>query len=70
MLLARDKHLLGIAYGKGLFVAVGINGTILTSKDGISWTRQKLEIGHPNDVACGNGRFVAVGYHGIIFTSP
>src|SRR5688572_3023097 len=34
----------GVAYGKGLFVAVGDNlppnGTLLTSPDGLTWTRR------------------------------
>jgi hypothetical protein len=32
------KRLWGVAYGNGLFVAVGEDGTILTSRDGVSWT--------------------------------
>jgi hypothetical protein len=28
----------GVAYGNGLFVAVGDFGTILTSPDGVNWT--------------------------------
>lgn len=30
----------GLAYGNGVFVAVGYNRTILTSSDGLSWTAQ------------------------------
>jgi hypothetical protein len=34
--------LYGVTYGNGLFVAVGGSGTILTSPDGVSWTRASL----------------------------
>jgi hypothetical protein len=50
---------------------VGWNGTILTSPDGVNWTRRTS--GTSNNlsrVAYGNGTFVAVGWHGTILTSP
>jgi hypothetical protein len=58
-----------IAYGNGVFVAVGnTNGStrnhILTSSDGISWTRISLQQQNCNDwqsVTYGKGLFVAVG---------
>jgi hypothetical protein len=30
----------GVTYGNGLFVAVGEDGTILTSPDGVTWTQR------------------------------
>ena len=57
-------------YGKGLLVAVGWDGTILTSPDGVSWTARAS--GTSNwllGVAHGNGLFVAVGDGGAILTS-
>ena len=60
----------------GLFVAVGDEGTILTSPDGTDWTSPSLDTPHAfEDVAFGDGFFVAVGVHpdtldGVIFTSP
>ncbi|KOX88937.1 hypothetical protein BVI061214_02360 [Thermus aquaticus] len=63
--------LFGVTYGKGLFVAVGAKGTILTSRDGVSWTLRNS--GTSRDlfgVAYGNGRFVVVGEDGTILTSP
>ena len=52
----------GIAYGNGLFVAVGIYGTIITSPDGITWTqRTSGTSNHLKRIAYGNGLFVAVG---------
>jgi hypothetical protein len=35
-----------VAYGNGLFVAVGPGGTILTSLDGVNWTRQTPPTGN------------------------
>jgi hypothetical protein len=64
-------HLRGITYGNGLFVAVGSDGTILTSPDGINWMARTS--GTSNGligVAYGNGLFVAVGEDGAILTSP
>jgi len=61
---------------KGLFVAVGDNGTILTSPDGTTWTQRTSPPGpfgarvHLYDVTYGNGLFVAVGDNGTILTSP
>jgi hypothetical protein len=52
----------GVTYGNGLFVAVGDDGTILTSPDGVNWTAADLGDGQPlYGVAYGNGLFVAVG---------
>jgi photosystem II stability/assembly factor-like uncharacterized protein len=62
---------------KGLFVAVGDNGTILTSPDGTTWTQRTSPPSpfgarvHLYDVTYGNGLFVAVGGdNGTILTSP
>ena len=60
------------------FVAVGDNGTILTSSDGTTWTKVtatytsdngSTENPYFNDVTYGNGTFVAVNPNGIILTS-
>src|SRR4051812_13100386 len=65
-----------VAYGAGQWVAVGEQGTILTSPDGATWTprtsgfptRWLVGVGYgtPN----GNGLWVAVGESGLILTSP
>jgi hypothetical protein len=76
--------LYGVAYGNGTFVAVGgyfdyygfsdymsSASTILTSTDGVNWTRRTS--GTDNrllGVTYGNGLFVAVGKDGTILTSP
>ncbi len=61
----------GIAYGAGLFVAVGGGGMIRTSANGTSWAPQVS--GTTNEfkaVAFANGIFVAVATGGKIATSP
>ena len=59
-----------MTYGNGRFVAVGEDGTILTSPDGVSWTRRTSGTSNRLEgVAYGNGLFVAVG-GGTILTSP
>lgn len=50
-----------VAYGNGVWVAVGQGGFIATSPDGKKWTKRSAGIKRDfNDVAYGNGRFVAV----------
>jgi hypothetical protein len=52
-------------------VAVGKDGTILTSPDGVSWTARTSGTSKSlSGVAYGNGTFVAVGGGGAILTSP
>jgi photosystem II stability/assembly factor-like uncharacterized protein len=75
------SQLNNVAFGnlssQGQFVAVGYNGTILTSPDGSAWTSRTSQ--NPNGTALalslygvtyGNGQFVAVGDFGIILRSP
>ena len=69
-LLPQGNDLAAVAYGKGLLVAVGANGTILTSVDGAAWQERNSET--TNDllgVAYGNGGFVATGVRGTILNS-
>mgnify|MGYP000385046333 CR=1 FL=1 len=62
--------LYGVAYGGGLFVAVGDSGRIWSSPDGITWTDQGLQGSNTlYGVAYGGGLFVAVGNNGQIFSS-
>jgi hypothetical protein len=60
--------LTGVAYGNGLYVAVGYNGEILTSNNGTSWSdlSPTSKPFHYLDVAFGGGAFVAVGADGRI----
>ena len=58
------QDLLDVAYGKGVFVAVGESATILSSPNGRQWTVQAFQTNSANRynaVAFGNGMFVAVG---------
>ncbi len=61
---------LGVIYGNNTFVVVGVNGTILTSSDGISWTSKTSGTNyHLEGVTYGNNTFVVVGEWGTILTS-
>ena len=65
-----DSGLLGIVYGNGLYVAVGLSGKILTSPNGSTWTpRGSGTINPLDEVTYGKGMFVVVGYWGTILTS-
>ncbi len=67
-----NANLYGVAYGGGYYVAVGLggysagSGTILTSKDGQTWTPANYNASDDalRAVAYGNGLFVAVGDNG------
>ena len=62
--LPQGNSLNSIAYGNGIYVAVGSGGTILTSADGVTWTsRTSGTIEDLYGVTYGNGLFVAVGYY-------
>lgn len=52
-----------VAFGNGLYVAVGADATIASSPDGASWTIRRMSTAGMtlNGVAYGDGRFVAVG---------
>jgi|GEM_PF-1186507 len=64
-----------VAYGGGIFVAVGDNGRVFTSTDGADWTPQSSGMaGTLQGVVYGDGKFVAVGlsYAGspyLVYTS-
>ena len=63
--------LVDVAFGKGVFVGVGLHGLRMTSEDGLGWTdRQVGEEGeHINSILWTGDRFVAVG-QGATYTSP
>ncbi len=67
------QSLWGICYGGGQFVAVGDGGTILTSPNGTTWTKQNstttlwlLGVAYSADLKL----YAAVGDQGLILTSP
>ncbi len=67
------RTLSAVTYANGLFVAVG-DGAILTSPDGLAWTRQYSDLGDwPDAITYGDGQFVAIGNSdksGVVLTSP
>lgn len=70
------NDLMCVTYGNDRFVAVGNNGTILTSSDGTTWTQQPLPYSPPSlntvmlsGVAYGGNIFVAVGDKTILTSS-
>ena len=60
----------GVAYGDGLFVAVGYPGTLFTSADATTWTqRESATVNWLNSVAFTKNTFVAGGSFGTILQS-
>jgi hypothetical protein len=56
-------RLTGIVYGNDRFVAIGFEGMILTSTDGVAWSQVYSQTAlYLYSVAYGNGYFVAVGF--------
>ncbi|MSU61074.1 MAG: hypothetical protein EXS31_01555 [Pedosphaera sp.] len=65
------NDLQGVTFFNNSFVASGGAGTILTSKDGVNWSRQKTPTTSLlSSVAPFDGGLVAVGKNGTILTSP
>lgn len=61
----------GVTTSQTLAVAVGDNGAIYTSLNGINWTRRvTLYTDWLKSITFGNGAFVAVGDGGAVLTSP
>jgi hypothetical protein len=59
-----------VAYGNGMFVAVGNEGFLVTSTNGTSWVERNSGTDEClRGVAFGNGLFVAVGYAGVVIAS-
>jgi uncharacterized delta-60 repeat protein len=64
------QNLWSVAWGTGTFVAVGENGTVLTSPDGATWTsRASGTSAWLVGVAFAAGQFVIVGERGTLLTS-
>jgi hypothetical protein len=58
------SKLMAIAYGHGQFVAVGLNGVIVTSGDGVNWVeRQSGTSGPLRSIVFGIGQFEVVGWN-------
>lgn len=66
------NSLFGVTFSNGLFVAVGANGTILSSPNGMNWTARTPSANFSQTlraVTAGGGQFVAVGDNGSIVSS-
>ena len=59
-----------VAASAQTLAAVGDNGAVYTSTDGVSWKRQASLSQWLRGVAFGNGTFIAVGENGLVATSP
>lgn len=58
-----SRGLCGVAYGNGIWVAVGFGNTVLTSTNGSTWTARTGAMAASDWlwIEYGNGQFVAVG---------
>ena len=56
--------------GPSLFAAVGRGGVILTSPDGVTWTRRTSPTTNTLAAVPGGAQFIAAGNAGVIVTSP
>lgn len=69
--IGSSDNLRHIAYGNGSYVAVGANGTVLSSTDSINWTKHNSgSTAQILGVTFGRDMFVAIGVGGLITTSP
>jgi hypothetical protein len=60
-----------LAYGNNFIIAVGMGGQILTSTDGISWTRRISGTTQTlRQIVWNNGIFLSIGTSGTIISSP
>lgn len=76
--LPAGEGLAAVAYGAGVYVAVGTNSIIVSSPDAATWTvrRQSISSHVLNNVIFANGQFMAVGQDAtspnaaLVLTSP
>jgi hypothetical protein len=66
-----NGNIKGIAYGNGLWIAVGDGGLVTRSFDGINWINGAYPSAFPDfkAICYGNGKFVAVTAGGGIYTT-
>lgn len=68
--LPQGNLLLDLVFTNGMYVVVGLNGSIMTSTDLDSWTVQRSgTLKDLRGLDFGNDRFIAVGNDGIVLTS-
>jgi hypothetical protein len=62
--------LTSVAFGNGIFVAVGANGTIVTSSNGMDWTKVNAGVtGASGRVRFVNDRFFAWGFGAVLMST-
>ncbi|EPD82190.1 cadherin-like beta sandwich domain-containing protein [Paenibacillus sp. HGH0039] len=59
-----------VAYGNGKWVAVGNLGTIMTSSDGLSWSKTTIALSSAVGVTYAGSQWIVTGAGGKIATSP
>jgi photosystem II stability/assembly factor-like uncharacterized protein len=68
--LPQGNRLNSITCGAGLYVAVGMGGTVMTSADGLTWEIKKTGLHNTlYSIIYSNNRFVVTGESGAILTS-
>ena len=67
--LPTGDRIQAVASGNGQFVAVGDDGTIVTSTDAANWVERQTTTDPLWAIVHDNGEFVAVGWGGTIMTS-
>lgn len=66
----QGNPLYGVCYGNNEFVAVGANGTVMTSPDGEAWLNHDAATSFDlHGIVYGGGRYVTVGDYGVILYS-
>jgi len=64
------NYLQDMVWGNGQYVAVGKNGLVMTTPDGVTWTtRRWLDTDDLKAVAWGAGKYIAVGTLGLVLIS-
>ena len=65
-----SSYINGVTWSGSQFLAVGASGLVLTSPDGVTWTRRTWrQFPSLLDVTWGCNQFVAVGWNGVILNS-
>ncbi len=69
-IIANTNGFNNVAFGNGLFAAVGENANVQTSADGKVWISRYVSLTKSlDDIAYGGGQFVAVGANGLVVRS-
>ena len=63
-------YISAVAFGAGVWVAVGVSGFCYSSPDGVTWTSRSAGSASFSDITYAAGLFVAVTISNAIYTSP